>query len=102
MPWTITDIPDQTGRTAVVTGANGGLGFETARALAGAGAHVIMAARNLDKAEQAKADLLADDPHASLEVRALDLASLESVRAFAGPVAQVHPRNDQLMPQRLP
>jgi NAD(P)-dependent dehydrogenase (short-subunit alcohol dehydrogenase family) len=56
-----------------------------------------MAARNLDKAEQAKADLLADDRHASLEVRALDLASLESVRAFAGPVAQVHPRLDLLI-----
>jgi NAD(P)-dependent dehydrogenase (short-subunit alcohol dehydrogenase family) len=97
MPWTTSDIPDQTGRTAIVTGANGGLGLETARALAVAGAHVIMAARNLDKAERAKAEILAADSQASLEVRALDLASLESVRAFAGPVARVHPRLDLLV-----
>ena len=50
MTWTATDIPDQSGRTAIVTGGNGGLGLETARELARKGAHVIIAARNLDKA----------------------------------------------------
>ena len=50
MAWTATDIPDLTGTTAVVTGANGGLGLESAKALAGAGAHVVMAARNQEKA----------------------------------------------------
>ena len=55
MGWTAADIPDQTGRTAVVTGANGGLGLETARALAAAGAHVVMAARDQEKAAAARA-----------------------------------------------
>ena len=59
MAWTVTDIPDLTGRTAVVTGANGGLGLETARALAGAGAGVVLAARNQDKARAARDDILA-------------------------------------------
>ena len=57
MSWTAADIPDQAGRTAVVTGANGGLGLETARGLAAAGAHVVMAARNQDKATEAVAEI---------------------------------------------
>ena len=56
--WTTTDIPDQTGRTAVITGANTGLGYETAKALAAEGAHVVLAVRNLDKGKAA-ADLIA-------------------------------------------
>ena len=56
--WTTTDIPDQTGRTAVVTGANTGLGYQTARALAAKGAHVVLAVRNTDKG-RAAADLIA-------------------------------------------
>src|SRR5215216_1847568 len=80
MTWTSTDIPDQSDRTAVVTGANGGLGLETSRALAGAGAHVVMAARNQDKATAAVADIRGDLPDASLEVVALDLGALASVR----------------------
>jgi NAD(P)-dependent dehydrogenase (short-subunit alcohol dehydrogenase family) len=97
MTWTADDIPDQQGRTAVVTGANGGLGIETARALARARAHVVMAARNLDKVEAARAGILSGNPDASLEVRSLNLASLESIRAFAGPLATVHPRLDLLI-----
>ena len=62
MSWTAADIPDQTGRTAVVTGANGGLGLETARALAAAGAHVVMAARNQEKAAAAVADIRGGGP----------------------------------------
>src|SRR4051812_15647608 len=84
MSWTTADIPDQTSRTAVVTGANGGLGLETSRALAAAGAHVVMAARNQEKAAEAVEDIRRGLPEASLEVVELDLGSLASVREAAG------------------
>lgn len=86
MAWTARDIPDQTDRVAVVTGANGGLGLETARELARKGAHVVIAARNQDRAETARYDLLTEIPNASLEVRRLDLASLESIHEFSADV----------------
>jgi NAD(P)-dependent dehydrogenase (short-subunit alcohol dehydrogenase family) len=81
--WTTTDIPDQAGRTAVVTGSNTGLGYETAKALAARGAHVVLAVRNLDKG-RAAADLIARSaPGASVAVEELDLTSLDSIRAAA-------------------
>jgi NAD(P)-dependent dehydrogenase (short-subunit alcohol dehydrogenase family) len=83
MGWTTSDIPDLSGRTAVVTGANGGLGLETARALAGAGASVLMAARDQEKATHAAADIRGSHPNASLEIVPLDLGSLASVREAA-------------------
>jgi NAD(P)-dependent dehydrogenase (short-subunit alcohol dehydrogenase family) len=76
--WTLADMPDQTGVTVVVTGANSGVGLATAEALAAAGARVILACRNVDKGKAAAATM-AD----TVEVRALDLASLTSVREFA-------------------
>ncbi len=76
--WTIADIPEQTGRLAVVTGANSGIGYETARALAGAGARVIVAARDETKGRAAAAAV-----GGNAEWRALDLANLRSVKAFA-------------------
>jgi NAD(P)-dependent dehydrogenase (short-subunit alcohol dehydrogenase family) len=76
-------VPDQTGKTAVVTGANSGTGKETARRLAGAGARVVMAVRTPTKGEQARAEILAQHPHARLEVRRIDLADLASVQEFA-------------------
>ncbi|MGC2795338.1 MAG: SDR family NAD(P)-dependent oxidoreductase [Mycobacterium sp.] len=79
--WTTADIPDQTGRVAVVTGANTGLGYETARALAASGAHVVLAVRNLDKGKDAAARITAESPHADVVLQELDLTSLESVRA---------------------
>lgn len=97
MSWTDADIPDQDGRTAVVTGANGGLGLETARALATAGAHVVMAARNQEKAEAAVADIRSGTPEASLEVVALDLGSQASVRDAAERILSAHPRIDLLV-----
>ncbi|MFI1914260.1 oxidoreductase [Nocardia sp. NPDC020380] len=76
--WNVSDIPDQTGRTAIVTGATSGLGAATARALAEAGARVIIAVRN-----QVKAQGVANSIAGEVQVRSLDLADLGSVRAFA-------------------
>ena len=97
MSWSTADIPDQSGRVAVVTGANGGLGLETARALAGAGAHVVMAARNQEKAASAVQDIRAGQPDASLEVVALDLGSQASVREAAEQILAAHERIDLLV-----
>ncbi len=83
MNWTAKDIPDQSGKMAIVTGANVGLGLETARALAAKGATVILACRNLEKANAAKVDIQKSTPNAKLEVIQLDLADLTSVRQFA-------------------
>ena len=83
MSWTAADIPSQTGRVAVVTGANSGIGLETAKALAAKGADVVMACRNLQKADLAADGIRAEVPGAKLTVIQLDLADLESVHAFA-------------------
>ncbi len=79
--WTTDDIADLTGRRAIVTGANTGLGLETARELAAKGATVVLAVRSLDKGETARADITAGLPEADVSVQALDLASLASIRA---------------------
>src|SRR5512132_500415 len=81
--WSADQIADQTGRSAVVTGANSGLGLVTARELARAGANVVMACRNVQKGEAAAAEIRAGVPDARLQVAGLDLGSLDSVRAFA-------------------
>lgn len=81
--WALTDMPDQTGRVAVVTGANSGLGLAIADALAGAGARVVMACRNEEKAAAAASTITAKAPKGSVEVQRLDLADLSSVAAFA-------------------
>jgi len=80
--WTASDIPEQTGRVAVVTGANSGLGLITARELARAGAKVVIACRDTAKGDRAAAEIRAQVPGADLDVRALDLADLASVRGF--------------------
>jgi NAD(P)-dependent dehydrogenase (short-subunit alcohol dehydrogenase family) len=81
--WTAKDIPDQSGRLAVVTGANSGLGLVTARELARSGAAVVLAARNTPKGEQAAASINEAVPGADVRVQELDLADLGSVRSFA-------------------
>ena len=81
--WTEDDMPDQSGRVCVVTGANSGLGLETARALAAHGASVVLAVRNLDKGAEAVARIRAATPNADLSVQRLDLASLDSIRTAA-------------------
>lgn len=83
MTWTADAIHDQTGKRVVVTGATGGLGLETALALAGQGADVILAARNSDKGAEAERLIRARHPNAQVRFEALDLASLASVAAFA-------------------
>ena len=97
MSWTAADIPDQTGRITVVTGANGGLGLETARALAAAGAHVVMAVRNQEKAEAAVESIRATVPEASLELVSLDLGSQASVKEAAARIVDAHPAIDILV-----
>lgn len=97
MAWTTADIPSLAGKVAVVTGANSGLGLETARALAGAGAHVVLAARNHEKAAAAEADIRSTHPSASLEIVRMDLASLASVREAAQVILGKHDRIDILV-----
>jgi len=82
MAFNLNNIPSQKGKTAIVTGANAGLGFETTIGLAKKRIKVIMACRNMDKAENAKNDILERVPDADLEIMTLDLASLDSVRSF--------------------
>lgn len=86
------EVPDQSGKLAIVTGANSGTGKEAARKLAGAGATVIMAVRSAAKGEQAKKDILTDHPGAEVQVRRLDLADQASVQEFAEQmIADVRP-----------
>ncbi|MDF3309678.1 SDR family oxidoreductase [Rhodococcus sp. T2V] len=80
------EVPDQSGKLAIVTGANSGTGKEAARKLAGAGATVILAVRTVAKGEKAKRDILAQHPEADVQVRRIDLADLASVREFADSV----------------
>ncbi|WP_067822274.1 oxidoreductase [Actinomadura kijaniata] len=95
--WNAEQIPDQTGRVSVVTGANSGLGLATARALARRGGHVILAVRDEGKGRRAAAQITAEHPGARLEVRRLDLADLDAVRAFADRLRADHPRLDVLV-----
>ncbi|MGV9797355.1 SDR family NAD(P)-dependent oxidoreductase [Mycobacterium sp. NPDC003449] len=95
--WTTESIPSQAGRVAVITGANTGLGYETARALAAAGARVVLAVRNPDKGANASRRIEREVPGAEISVQQLDLASLDSVRAAAERLRADHPRIDLLV-----
>jgi len=97
MAYTRDSVPDLTGRTAVVTGANGGLGLQTAKVLAGKGADVVMAVRNQDKAATAVQEITAEVPTASLDLVELDLASQTSVRKAAEQVMDRHDTVDILI-----
>jgi len=95
--WTTAQIPDQTGRVAVITGANTGLGFETAAALAHKGARVVLAVRNLDKGSDAARRIEQVHAGAQVEIQELDLTSLESIRAAADQLKSNHQSIDLLI-----
>ncbi len=95
--WTSADVPDQAGRIAVVTGANSGLGYDTAAVLADKGAHVVLAVRNVDKGRQAADKIKAASPNAVVTLQELDLTSLDSVRKAADELRAAHPRIDLLI-----
>jgi NAD(P)-dependent dehydrogenase (short-subunit alcohol dehydrogenase family) len=95
--WTTANIPDQTGRTAVITGANTGLGYETAAALAAKGASVVLAVRNLDKGKEAARRIERATPGAQVQLRELDLSSLDSIRAAADELRSNHESIDLLI-----
>jgi NAD(P)-dependent dehydrogenase (short-subunit alcohol dehydrogenase family) len=81
--WTASDVPDQQGRTAVITGANTGIGFEAAKVLASRGASVVLAVRNVDKGKDAATRITGATPGADVTVQRLDLTSLASIRTAA-------------------
>jgi NAD(P)-dependent dehydrogenase (short-subunit alcohol dehydrogenase family) len=88
--WTHENVPDQSGRTVVVTGANSGLGYEATKAFARNGAHVVMACRSLNRARSAREEVRAVVTEASIEVMELDLADLASVRSFVDAFERNH------------
>jgi len=95
--WIEQNIPGMTGKVAVITGANSGLGFEAAQILAAKGARVVLAVRDAEKGKQAAQGIKRVVPAASLEVLSLDLASLASVRRFAEAFPAAHSRLDMLI-----
>lgn len=97
MGWTEADVPDLTGKVAMVTGSNGGLGQENARALAAAGATVVVASRESEKTDRAVGELRSAVPEGRFEVVPLDLASLDSIRQAAARISSDHPTLDILI-----
>ena len=95
--WTSADVPDQSGRVAIVTGANSGIGYGAAAVLADKGAHVVLAVRNLEKGNDAKARIAAKSPNAAITVQELDLTSLDNIRKAADELRSAHQRIDLLI-----
>ena len=95
--WTSADVPSQSGRVAIVTGSNTGVGYEAAAVLADKGAHVVLAVRNVNKGNEAKSRITARSPNAAVTVQELDLASLASVHKAADELRAAHPRIDLLV-----
>jgi NAD(P)-dependent dehydrogenase (short-subunit alcohol dehydrogenase family) len=97
MPWNEADVPDQSGRVALITGANSGIGFEAARVLSEHGATVVLACRDVAKADDARALITATAPHATVEVLPVDLADLDQVTVAAASFLARHDRLDLLI-----
>lgn len=97
MSFSRADIPNLRGKTAVITGANGGLGLATAKAFAAKGAHVVLAVRNQEKAQRAVDEIRGESPQASLELVRLDLGSQESIRDAAREILDNHEEVDLLI-----
>ncbi len=95
--WSDADVPDQSGRVVVVTGANTGIGYHTAAVLAFRGAHVVLAVRSLEKGNAALSRIVAASPRADVTLQALDLSSLDSVRSAADALRATYPRIDLLI-----
>jgi NAD(P)-dependent dehydrogenase (short-subunit alcohol dehydrogenase family) len=95
--WTAADVPDQTGRVAIITGSNTGLGYETALVLADRGARVVLAVRDTEKGQAAAARIVGTVPRADVAVQPLDLGSLQSVRTSAEELKAAYPRIDLLI-----
>ena len=95
--WKAQDVAHQSGKIAVVTGSNTGIGFQVALILADKGAHVVRACRNLEKAETAREKMLKSSPHAQIFVEELDLADLSNVEAFATRLKKSHQHVDILI-----
>lgn len=95
--WTTDHIPELSGKVIIVTGGNSGLGFESVKAFAGKGAHVVLACRSEAKGEKARSEIRTLHPEATIEVEKLDLADLSSVRRFAGNFINHHSRLDVLL-----
>ena len=95
--WTADDVPDQSDKTFLITGANSGLGFETAQVLAGRRAHTVLGCRDGTRGQQAIAAIRERTPPASTELLLVDLADLASVRAAAEAFAAAHERLDGLV-----
>ena len=95
--WSEGDVPDQSGRVVVVTGANTGIGYQTAAVLAHRGAHVVLAVRNPEKGNAALSRIVAAGPRADVTLQALDLSSLDSVRSAADALRTAYPRIDLLI-----
>ncbi len=97
MSWSLKHATNQANKVAIVTGANVGLGYETTKALAQVGVHIIMACRNPDKAAAAKTKILKEVPNAQLKLMALDLNDFASVKAFATAFLEDHNKLDFLI-----
>ena len=97
MSWTIQAAASQNGHLAIVTGANTGLGYDTALALAGKGCAVVLACRNMDKARKARLEILKPFPKATIECLSLDLSSQQSVRAFVTAFTENYDKLDLLI-----